>query len=192
MRSGHRPGESAEASILPGPRGHSWLSQDLVPGLLPGGVVRILNHPSGPTLTCVCGTHTACLGGPGPREVLGLLKSHTANQGRARTQDPVAQTSVSISEFLSFITCPSRVLPPPCSHLLPCLLVSCRDTKASWDPSGLQDQRAKRWVLVRGRQLLPDIQAGRSKPLGAVPREHGRFIAGSPLLISRRPGGRSQ
>ena len=111
----------------------------------------------------------------GPEESSAFSKSHST---LGPSQDKVKQPSVSISEFLSFIICPSQVLTRPCSHLLPCLLVSCRDTKASWDPWGLPDQRAKRWVLGRGKQLLPDIRAAGASPWGPVAGTAQEVIGG--------------
>ena len=54
---------------------------------------------------------------PSLREALSLLRV-TRRVGTEPGPDRTAQ-SVSTSEFSSFFLCSSRLLPPPCSHLLP-------------------------------------------------------------------------
>lgn len=108
-------------------------------------------YPSGSTLRGVSGTHTTCLGGQGPERHRACSKvtQHVGTETRTLSHSLVPPApSVCPSSHV-----PPKSLHPPCSQLLPCL-VSCRDTKASWDPSDLQDQRAKRWVLGCGKQLL--------------------------------------
>lgn len=110
----------------------------------------------GPPLRGVFGTHTTGLGGQGPRRVT----------QRIGAEPGLSLTAQCLRRQCLCFTWPSQGHAPPSSHLLPRFLVSCRGTKASWDPSDLLDQRVKRWVFGRGKQLLPSIQAGRSKPLG--------------------------
>lgn len=104
--------------------------------------------------------------------------AQTSHSKLGQSQDLVTEPSASSSECLS-------------SQLLPCLLVSCRDTKASWDPSGLQDQRAKRWVSGHGKQPL-ESRAGRNKPLGHGPGPRGRSCRLTPVRTTaarRQPHG---
>lgn len=95
MRSDHGLGKHS----APAPE-DTPLSHGLVPGLLQGTEVGVLNHPSGPTLRGVSGTHTASLGARAQRGP-GLAQLSHSKLGQS--QGPAAQPSVSISESLSFI-----------------------------------------------------------------------------------------
>lgn len=157
------------------------------PGLLQGRWAESPAMQVGSPLRGESGALVTCLGGQGPERHRACSESHSELGQR---QEPVTQPSVSLSESLCFIPGSSQALPPPCSHLPPCLLVFCRDTKASWDPLDHPDQRAKRWVFSRGKQPLPSIQVSRRKPPGALWLGHLRaFMAGSALLtpqVARR------
>lgn len=117
---------------------------------------------------------------------LGLL-------GRADT-DPGPSAA---SEYLSVFLYSSRVLTLP--HLR--ISFACRDTKASWDPLGLLDQKARRWVFglegavaphIWGRGQLPvPGGASRNMPLLSLRLKRPGRTAAHPLLIPwptrRRP-----
>lgn len=185
VRSDPGLGKPSRQAFCPRPRGHTTLPPSR-PRPAPGHGVRVLNHPGRPTLRGVSEPHTASLGDQGP-ERPGTCSAVTQQVG----PEPGPGCTAHCLHLQVPVLHPAPLSPPtPRSLLMPHPPVSCRDTKASRDPSGLRDQRAKRWVLGCGEQLPPDTWAGRSKPR-ALCWGSTDVCSRLPLLASRRPGGRS-
>lgn len=95
-------------------------------------------------------------GRPGLREAHGLLR-FTWRVGTEPGPDRVAQ-GVSIFEFLSFITCPSRLLPPPCSHLLPsCFLQGHKGIMGPLGPPGPKGEKVGVWSWAAAAFSYPGL-----------------------------------
>ena len=161
-------GKPSEASVLPPASAPSQKTQLVLPRPGPRSAPRWHEQSLQPLkrtpLKGVSGTDMACLGGQGSERHRACSDSH-GELGQSR--DLIAQPRV----FPSLSSCPSSPVPPDSSlphALTSCRLVSCRDTKASWDPSDLLDQRVKRWVSGPGRQLLSHIRGWREQAPGPL------------------------